>query len=313
MKSREQLQEYFKTDLLPGLQELENIRQTQVFRQVFIVVALAVSITLSLFLVLPTMLLVFMAIFLIIYFLIFGFKRKRFDIKKSYKESVLRKVNTFLLPEADFTHFQFIRQQLYMESKLFLPEVDIYDGEDLLHGKMERIPFQLSKIHTQERIVDSDGKVQLYTLFNGFFFVAELDQITESDTYIFSDTSERFAKAFFSHFNNINAVKPELIKTGSPGFDMHFNCYTTDTAETAQVISDQLMELILNCLVQTKVKPQISIIKNRVFIALPEQKEVFSLSMYRSILNFDAINKYYDYLQFCFAITNHTQRQPNNA
>ncbi|MBK6729508.1 MAG: DUF3137 domain-containing protein [Bacteroidetes bacterium] len=308
MKSITELKEFYEIELLPDLKKLENIRKAQVIRQAYIFVTLAFSILLATILTLPTMLLVFMAVFLVVYFLIFGFKRKRFDYKNSYKESVLKKISTFSFPDAEYTPFQFIPKKYYDLCKLFIPKPDIYNGEDLIKGNADGINFQLSEIETMERKVDSDNKVFFVTQFKGLFFIAELQRKLENSTYIFGNTSTEFIAGFNSHYHDINILRPELIITGDDAFDKSFAVYSTDNYAAEKFLTTAFKKIIQEFKINTGANIQFAFIENYLYLAIPERKDLFKASMYKTLLKFNNIEQHYNELCFCIAVAKEFQK-----
>lgn len=299
MKSLEELRNFFNSDLIPELQVLEKVRKEQVYRQVYIIVAMAISITLAIILILPTLLLVFMGVFLIIYFLMFGFKRRRFDYKKSYKETVLKKVITFLFDDAVYTPFRFIPEIKFEESRLFITDPAIYNGEDLVQGKMYSIAFQYAELHTQDRVTDSDGKTTFPTIFKGLCFIADMQQDISGEIFILSDFSEKYTQLFNGWYKDINTLKPEKITVQNVEFNQSFSAVATEQDEAEKMLTPALINLILEYRKKSKVNVQLAIRNQQLFIALPERSNLFDVSMYRSLLKFDDIEQYYKDLSFC--------------
>lgn len=299
MKSIPELAAFYKDELLPDLKKLERIRKAQVVRQVYILATLTFSILLATVMSLPTMVLVFMSVFLIVYFIIFGFKRKRFDFKKSYKDVVLKKLYAFVFPDAEYTPFQFIPQKYYEQCELFLPGPDIYNGEDLIKGNAGGMPFQLSEIETLKRNVDPDGKVFFTPLFKGIFYIAELGEKTAGSTYLFGNNTTAFLDAFHSWYSDINMLAPERLNTGDSGFDALFALYATDTDTAFQRITPAVKKLMADYKEKRKAGVQLAVIDRFLYLAIPASKDLFEASMYKTLLKFDTIEQHYATLRFC--------------
>lgn len=109
-------------------------------------------------------------------FFFFGFKRKRPDFKAEYKKVVIGKLIQFVAPDLVFTPNLFIPQSQYNTSKIFLSSPDIYKGEDLVEGKIDKTQVKFCELHTQDRQTDSKGRTHYVTIFKGLFFIADFNK-----------------------------------------------------------------------------------------------------------------------------------------
>ena len=184
MKTVEELQQYYQQEIVPHLAALETMRKQQLKRVMFMWIAGFASLLLGFLTMIPMLILVFLLLSLLMYFFIFGFKRNRPDFRTEYKKIVIEKLMQFIEPDLAFTPNLFITQSKYDFSKIFLCNPDIYSGEDLVAGKIERTQVEFCELHTQDRQTDSKGRTHYVTIFKGLFFIADFNKHFNGQTYV---------------------------------------------------------------------------------------------------------------------------------
>lgn len=302
MKSLEELKTYYAQELVPDLEKLEVLRKSQVKRQVFIIVALLVSVFAGVVTLVPLLVLVFLFISLFVYFALFGFKRQRFDFKSQYKTNVFCKLIPFIEPQLAYTSHQYIVQSKYDYSKIFLSHPDIYSGEDMVEGFIDKTKIEFSELHTQDRRTDSKGRTTYVTIFRGIFFIADFNKAFSGQTYVLSDFSERFLGYFGKLFQNINISRPDIVRLEDPEFEKHFAVYSTDEVEARYILSPALMQRIMEFKKKTNSGVQLSFLDSSIYLAIPMRKNLFEPKLYKSVMNFNDIEEYYHQLQFCTCV-----------
>ena len=212
MKTVEELQQYYQQEIVPHLSALEVLRKQQLNRVMFMWIAGCASLLLGFITMIPTLILVFLLISLLMYFFIFGFKRNRTNFRTEYKKIVIGKLMQFIAPDLAFTPNLFITQNKYDLSKIFLSNPDIYSGEDLVTGKIEKTQVEFCELHTQDRQTDHKGRTTYVTIFKGFFFIADFNKHFNGHTYVLSDFGERFLGCFGKLMQNINVGRPDVVR-----------------------------------------------------------------------------------------------------
>lgn len=301
-KSIDELRVFYESDIVPHLDELEELRKYQLRRQLFIGTAFISSVVLGLLTFIPFMILVFLLLSLLLYFIFYGFKRTRPDFKSMYKEKVIANIIRFAEPELIYSSHQFIPQIDYNSSKIFLPSVDIYNGEDMVQGMIDKTKVRFSEIHTQDRRTDSKGRTHYVTIFKGIFFIADFNKNIQGQTYVLSDFSERFMGAFGKLFQDINFSRPDIVRLEDPEFENYYAVYSTDETEARYILSPSLMERLVAFRKKMNAGVQMSFIGNNLYLAVPMRQNLFEPRLRKSVKDFTDIEEYYKQIEFCTSI-----------
>ncbi len=307
MNNIESLQQFYQQEIVPGLSTLEAMRKAQLRRVRFMWIATVISLFLGFITMMPPLILVFLLISLLLYFYFFGVKRNRPDFKSEYKKVVIGKLTQFITPELVFTPNLFIPQSKYNSSKIFLSNPDIYKGEDLVAGKIDKTQVEFCELHTQDRQTDHKGRTTYVTIFKGLFFIADFNKHFTGQTYVLSDFGERFLGAFGKMMQGLSIGRPEVVRMENPIFEKQFVVYSSDETEARYILSTAMMERILAFKEKTKANIQLSFADNNIYMAVPLKKNFFEPSIRRSVMNFDDVKDYYEQLLFCVAIVDELQ------
>jgi len=250
----------------------------------------------------PILIIVFLLISLLMYFFIFGFKRNRTNFRTEYKKIVIGKLMQFINPELAFTPNLFITQNKYDLSKIFLSNPDIYSGEDLVSGKIEKTQVEFCELHTQDRQTDHKGRTTYVTIFKGLFFIADFNKHFTGQTYVLSDFGERFLGFFGKLMQNINVGRPDVVRLEDPEFEKIFVVYSSDEVEARYILSTSFMERLVEFRKKMDCSVQLSFVGNNMYMAIPMKKNLFEPSLRRTVMNFEDIKEYYKQILFCTSI-----------
>jgi hypothetical protein len=302
MRSEQELKTFYETDIIPHLDELEALRKYQLRRQAFIITAFIASVVLGLLSFVPFMIIILLLISLILYFIFYGFKRKRPDFKTQYKDTVIRKIIQFADPGLVYSSHQFIPNTKFSASGIFLQQVDVYAGEDLVQGTIGKTDIEFCELHTKDRRTDSKGRTHYVTIFKGIFFIADFHKHFSGRVYVLSDFGERFMGFFGKMFQNMNIARPDIVRLENPEFEKYFAVYATDPVEARYILSPAFMERILAMRKKWNGNIQMSFINAKMYLALPLQKNIFEPSLRRTVKRFDDVLAYYEQIKMCVDI-----------
>lgn len=293
---------FYKAEIEPELSQLETMRKLELRRVTFMWTSAVLSLVLAFVLMTPPLVLVFLLISLALYFFFFGFNRKRLHFKTEYKKIVVGKLAKFIAPELAFTPNLFIPEVQYNASKIFLSDPDIYNGEDMVTGMIGSTHISFCELHTKDRSTDSRGNTTYTTIFKGVFFIADFNKHFKSQTFVLSDYGERFMGAFGKMLQNINFMRPDVIRLEDPEFEKHFAVYSNDPVEARYILSPAFMERLLAYKKKTNAKVQCSFVDNHFYIALPMRENMFEPSLRKSVLQPQMIREHLADLEFCTGI-----------
>lgn len=302
MKTIDDLQQFYQQEIVPGLSQLEVLRKAQLRRVRFMWIATVVSLFVGFISMMPPLILVCLLISLLLYFYFFGFKRNRPDFKSEYKKVVIGKLIQFITPDLVFTPNLFITQNKYSQSGIFLASPDIYKGEDLVSGKIDKTQVEFCELHTQDRQTDHKGNTHYVTIFKGLFFIADFNKHFNGNTYVLSDFGERFLGGFGKMLQGLSIGCPDVVRLEDVEFEKQFVVYSSDEVEARYILSTSFMEQIMAFKKKTNANIQLSFVGNNINVAIPMKENMFEPSIRKTVLNFEDIKMYYSQLQFCTAI-----------
>jgi hypothetical protein len=217
---------------------------------------------------------------------------------KEFKPRIVGLILDFIDNDVNFT-FEgydakgFIPKKEFLESRIFTT-ADDYAGEDLIKGQVRETPFELCELRVQEF---SPVRNKLDYIFRGVFLIGDYKRwdlhggvLALPDAY--RKYLSRSERAF--HLVGGRRVKENLL----PEFEAFFDTYATPDIKIHEVISEDLQRAILKFrqqFLQRNRQKEIyfSIIADRIYVALTQDKDLLEPSLFRSNANFDTVSEFY--------------------
>lgn len=306
MKSLEEFKTFYDTSLIPELTKMEKERKKAVgfFWMIMGVllgtIGAAIGIGLS---GAPIPLTIGVGVVGLVFVIIFGVKlsKVRKATKQIYKEGIIRPIVHFIDDSLNYDPYSMIPQSDFTASKIFTQGVDRYKGDDFIQGKIGETAIRFSEIHAEYYTTDKDGKRQYHTIFKGLFLIADFNKHFNGETYVLIDTAEKLFGKLGKIFQKANFVRPQLIKMEDPIFEKAFVVYGSDQIESRYILTPAMMERMMK-LKEKSSKVQFSFKNSQVNIALPVSKNLFEAPLFKSMLSFDQIKEYYEYLLLAIGV-----------
>jgi hypothetical protein len=233
------------------------------------------------------------------------------DFAGSFKEQVIKKIVGFIDPGLSYDKDKSVSKDLFLESRIFQDRADRYGGDDFVFGRIGKTDIQFSEINVKrvEKTTSSTGiglkrrtKTYTYPIFNGLFFVGDFNKAFEKKTIVLPDTAERIFGRLGQKLQSINAFHGELIKLEDPEFEKFFVVYGEDQVESRYILSTSLMAHIMDFRNKTKKDIFLSFVASKVFVAIPYDRPLFEPGIFKSMLDFSEIKKYFEDLQVAIGI-----------
>ncbi len=167
---------------------------------------------------------------------------------------------------------------------------DRYYTEDLITGILDgKYPINMAEVKTQTETTDSDGDTSTTTVFHGLFAEVEINKTVNGNIKI--------------RRNGINLFNSnDKIEMDSGEFEKKFNVYATDKIVAMQLLTADIMQMLLDFKEQSKVTPEMTIENNKLYIRFATGG-VFEAKLMKSALDYDVLKKYYDIINFTLSIT----------
>lgn len=300
MKTADEFKNYFSGELTPTLESLEIERKKGVKASLMIWVSVIAAIAIGIATAVLKWHFSGYIVAGVVFFagsIIFGMKLARIkqEVKVHYKENVIKKIVDFIDPNLNYHATSHISQQEFDQSKIFLKDIDRYKGDDLVEGTIGKTAVRFSEVHSEYYTTDKDGKRKYHTTFKGIFFVADFNKDFIGETIVLPDTAEKLFGKLGSWFQKMNISRPKLIKLEDPVFEKAFAVYGTDQVEARYILTPALMSRIMEFKKKSG-KIYLSFLHSSVYIAISVRKDLFEPPFYKSMLDFDIVEEYFNYL-----------------
>lgn len=220
-------------------------------------------------------------------------------VKLRFKNDVIAGIVKSIDPSLAYAHDRSISDHEYHKSKLFLQEINRYKGEDFVGGTVGKTAISFSELKTQfHKVTHRNGKREetTTTIFRGMFFVADFNKKFIRETVVLPDTAEKMFGSLGTMFQKMNMNREQLVKLEDPEFEKEFAVYSGDQVEARYILSTALMQRILEFKKKTRKTVRMSFIDSRVYIAISINDDLFEPPIFTSMINFDLIKGFHNYL-----------------
>lgn len=217
---------------------------------------------------------------------------------KEFKPRIVELILDFIDNDVNFSFEGYnpkglISKKEFLESRIFTT-ADDYAGEDLIRGQVRETPFELCELRVKEF---SPVRNKLDYIFRGVFLIGDYKRwdlhggvLALPDAY--RKYLSRSERAF--HLVGGRRVKENLL----PEFEAFFDTYATPDIKIHEVISEDLQHVILKFRQQFLKRNRqkdiyFSIIADRIYVALTQDKDLLEPSLFRNNANFDTVSEFY--------------------
>ncbi len=196
----------------------------------------------------------------------------------------------------------FISKKNFLESRIFTT-ADDFEGEDLIRGQVRETPFEVSELRVREF---SPARNKLDYVFRGIFLIGDYKRwdlhggvLVLPDAY--RKYMSRSERAF--HLLGGRRVQDNLL----PEFEAFFDTYATPDIRVKDVISTDMQRVILEFRqqfqqVNRNKEIYFSIIGDKIYLALTQDKDLLEPSLFASNTNFETIVEFYQDLRLLLEV-----------
>lgn len=188
----------------------------------------------------------------------------------------------------------FIPRSTFLESRIFT-RCDEYYGEDLIRGQVRETPFEACELRVREF---SDVRNRLDRVFHGIFLVADYQRWDmHGGVLCLPDVRRKYLsrseRAF--HLEGGRRVREGIF----PDFETVFDTYATPDVRVKDVISEEFQKAVLRFRQyfqdqNRKKEIYFSIIGDKIYLALWEDRDLLEPSLFRNNANFDTVQEFYE-------------------
>ena len=266
------------------LEPLEKLRKKS---RNTIIYSTLISLTIGIILAIITKSIAMISLAIVISFFIEIFSKSNAKYRTMFKEDIIKKFVKSYSENLEFYPTRGIPKAIYNLAKF--EYYDRYRSEDLITGILEGgYAINMAEVKTETESRDSDGDTTTYTVFHGLFAEIELNKKVNSCVKI--------------RKNAISLFNKERIEMDSGEFEKKFNVYSTDKIIAMQLLTSDIMQMLLDFKEENKLVPEITIEGNKFYIRF-ETGGVFEAKLMKKALDYDMLKKYYDIINFTLDLT----------
>jgi hypothetical protein len=218
---------------------------------------------------------------------------------QEFKPRVVELVLDFMDNDVNHSAFRYsakggIPKEKFLSSKIFT-RADEYQAEDLITGRVRELPFELCELRVREF---SEVRTRLDYVFKGVFLWGDFQRADmQGGILLLPDAYRKYLsrseRAF--HLFGGRRVRKHL----SAEFEEYFDTYATPNVRLREVLSDDLQRAILRFRERFQEENHqkeiyLSIINDKVFIALTHDKDLLEPSLFRNTVSFEVVREFYE-------------------
>lgn len=299
MKTLDELKQYYDSELLTELRQLEAQRK-QVMRSsliafgVILIMGLIVGAIILSSTGNPIALLIGLIAAVILGAIVSGFLSRGY--KSEFKQRIIGRLVRFIEPALTYRPEHCITEDVFQQSDIFQHRIDRYDGEDYVSGKVGQTEITFSEVHAEYKTTSGSGKnrqTHWHTIFKGLFFIADFNKHFQGQTAVLPDTAEKLFGRFGQTLQSMAPGRNQLIKLEDPEFERHFVVYGSDQIEARYILSPALMQRICDFKQKTNTELYLSFTGSKVYVAIPVTKNMFEPAYFSCVADFECIAEYY--------------------
>ena len=195
---------------------------------------------------------------------------KKYALKEETLQPLVKSIN----PTFKYIHKNYIKKDIFVNSKLYTNHISSYSGNDLIMGKLEGNYIMFSDLLV---------KSVMQTTFQGHFLVTEFNKNFKGTTVVSTDNAEVIFGNVLGGFIQSTLSGDGLVRMDNPDFEEAFVVHSTDSVEAHYILTASLMERILKYQEKTKHQIEFSFVDNNLYLAIVYGKDHFEY-MSKSIL-----------------------------
>ncbi len=222
------------------------------------------------------------------------------DYRRKFKKRIFKELIARIDPALLYNPSGTIPRQIFTLSGLFNTDIDYYEGNDLIKGKIGATPIEFSDIKVQKEVRDSKGRKRRNTIFAGTFIVTEFHKQFHKPVLVYPDVAEKYFGVVGSWFQG--AVNGKLVRMDSPAFEKEFKVYSDDPVEAHYLLTPVIMEKLVALRKKADAPVYLSFRLNKLFIAIENGGNWFEPTLFKSLLSIDVFKSYIENLNLILSI-----------
>ena len=215
------------------------------------------------------------------------------DFRQQFKPKVVGLILDFIDDSVNYGTLKYkskkkISKKTFLASQIFKTAAPEYNGEDYISGKVGELDFELCEINVREY---SKVRSRLNYVFKGIFLHATFNREMEGEVLILPKKFKQYLSKTIRSFNLRGGTEVEE-RILSVEFEKYFLAYATSNADILSCLSKDMQHLIVNYHKKTGKEFYVSFIKNEIYIAITEPKDILEPFVFKSNVSFELIHEF---------------------
>lgn len=193
---------------------------------------------------------------------------------------------------------KFIPNTTFKASKLFETPAPYYKGEDYITGSIGSLDFELCELEVKEY---SPVRNRLNYVFKGVFLRAEFNAPITGQVVV-------WPRAFRQYL--IKTIKAFTWEHGSDAsmeilneeFLEHFMVYATPHTHVVRLLTEDMQDAVLEYRKKIDKEIYLSILDNKIYIAVTEPKDILEPNIFISNLSFELVRTFFEDIRVLLSI-----------
>jgi hypothetical protein len=234
-----------------------------------------------------------MMIPIVIYISFLSYQVQKFRL--AFKPKVVELILDFIDDDPNFGTLHYdpkkkISIETVMKSGIFGSRPAIFEGEDYISGKISETEFELSELNIREF---SKVRNRLNYVFRGVFLRAKLKYPVKGEALILP---RDFRQYLSRSIKNVTAKGGKSYDRAikNKRFREEFMTYVGKFSDVQTLLSDEMMEEILEYIDRADKYMYFSFQGNQIYIAVTEPKNILEPKLFQSNVSFELIREFFE-------------------
>lgn len=168
-----------------------------------------------------------------------------------------------------------------------------YKSEDHMQGKIDnKYHIEMAEVKTEKEETERDSngntRTRTYTIFHGLFAKIQMEKSLQTSLQI---------------RDNYDTSRGERVRMDSAMFEKYFDVASDNKIITMQVLTHDVMEMLMDFQNNSKIKFDISIYGDKMYLRF-NTRDMFELkSLKKGAFDKEMLKKYYDVLDFTYTLS----------
>lgn len=232
-------------------------------------------------------------ILIVLYLIYLGWEVRRF--LQTFKPNVVTLVLQFISQAPNRGRLNFdakasLPKNMFLGSRIFASEAQIYEGEDLIRGTVGQMLFELCELNVREQSVVS---ARTNYVFKGVFLHAVFPEDVRGTMAVWPREARQYLTRPMRNFVREGAQNQDEEIT-NPAFAKLFTTYATESTHVAGILTEPMQEAILAYHERTGKEIYLSFLEKDIYLAVTEPRDLLEPNIFTTNLSFELVRGFWE-------------------